>query len=333
MVDCVSARGWVKEPPPWGQGRLLLVSASCGWWSTRGDGLLAKLLDMWRRAGVQILLTVAVMLSCTPVWAKGGPYLVEQQPLVLALVADPHCTRGTDDDQPMYRGRFEKAIAAVNAVQVDAVLIAGDLVSSMRNEYVHDFKQMIRHFEAPTYYVPGNHDVGDKVLPEKQGVTSARVAKYEMALGPSYWVQQIGWLRVIGLNSSLFASGLPEEEQQWAFLENLLDPRTDPVPTVLLMHHPPFSKTPLEPGGVYWNIEPTERARLTSMAQRAGVMAILSGHLHYSIAHNLDGIQYVTSPPVSFGLPRGKRPQGWTLLTLHPNGDVICENQIIEDDA
>lgn len=255
---------------------------------------------------------------------------MEHQPLVVALVADTHCTRGTDEDKPMYRGRFEKAIGAVNDAQVDVVLIAGDLTSGMRSEQIHDFQQLVREFEAPAFFVPGNHDVGDKVLPDKAGVTSARVARYEKELGPSYWVEQVGWVRIIGLNSSLFASGLPEEEQQWTFLEDLLE-SDNRVPTVLLMHHPPFSKNLLEPGGVYWNIEPAPRMRLLNMAQNAGVKAILSGHLHYSVDFHLGDIQYVTAPPVSFGLPRGKRPQGWTLFTIYPDGNVVYENQVIDD--
>lgn len=205
------------------------------------------------------------------------------------------------------------------------------MTSGLRSEQIYDFQQLVRQLGAPVFYVPGNHDVGDKVLPDKAGVTSARVATYERAFGASHWVRQVGWLRIIGVNSSLFASGLPEEERQWAFLEESLQPSTRPVPTVLLMHHPPFSKTPLEPGGVYWNIEPAERERLTTMADNAEVMAILSGHLHYNVAHNYRGIQYVTSPPVSFGLPRGKQPQGWTLVTIYPDGRVTYENQIIED--
>src|SRR5690554_6189313 len=121
----------------------------------------SRLLQGYR---VQVAVAIAIMFCCTIVSVPigGGSRSMEHQPLVVALVADTHCTRGTDEDKPMYRGRFEKAIGAVNDAQVDVVLIAGDLTSGMRSEQIHDFQQLVREFEAPAFFVPGNHDVGDK---------------------------------------------------------------------------------------------------------------------------------------------------------------------------
>lgn len=83
---------------------------------------------MWTRLrrslGAKVVTAVA-MVAIIALGAEGGVKPLDQQPVILALVSDTHTTRGTQEDQPLYRGRFEKAIAAVNAAKVDAVLIAG----------------------------------------------------------------------------------------------------------------------------------------------------------------------------------------------------------------
>jgi 3',5'-cyclic AMP phosphodiesterase CpdA len=244
------------------------------------------------------------------------------RPMRIALVADTHTNRGAQGDQPRYRERFERAIAEINAAEVDLVLIAGDLTENGAPEQMEDFRAQIQGFRAPVRCIPGNHDVGDKHLPGKEGgVTAARVAQYEKALGPSFFVEVCGGARVLGLNASLFGSGLPREADQWAFLEHECA-QPDTMPTLVLLHYPPFLKTPDEPGDPYWNLEPEPRARLLSLLQQGGVRAVLSGHLHRPINLRHDGILYVTTPPVSFGLPPGRQPEGWTLVTVKPDGTV-----------
>ncbi|MES2464598.1 MAG: metallophosphoesterase, partial [Armatimonadota bacterium] len=45
----------------------------------------------------------------------------------IALVSDTHTNFGTEGDQPLYRERLAKVIAAVNGAGVDVVVVAGDL--------------------------------------------------------------------------------------------------------------------------------------------------------------------------------------------------------------
>ncbi|HVK04760.1 MAG TPA: metallophosphoesterase, partial [Armatimonadaceae bacterium] len=235
-----------------------------------------------------------------------------------ALVSDPHVTRGQKDDQPLHRGRFDGVIAAVNAAGVELVLIAGDLTEGGKPEEFDDFAAQVRGFRAPVRFVPGNHDVGPKRLAGKPGgVTGERVERYEKRLGRSFWAETLAGVRVIGVNSPLMGSGLPAEAAQWAFLEREMRPAPGGgVPTLLLTHYPPFLAAPDEAGGDYWNIEPEPRERLLGLIERAGVRAVLSGHLHRPLETRSGGVLYHTTPPVSFGLPRGKQPQGWTLVTV-----------------
>ena len=256
----------------------------------------------------------------------------DKQPLRIALLADTHTNRkSADPDQRRYKGRLDQAIAQVNEANVDVVLIAGDLTQGGGRGEAEDFAAQIKGVTPPVRYVPGNHDVGDKHLEAKPGVgvTSARAAQFEKRLGPCWWTAKFGAaenVRVIGINASLLGSGLPEEAAQWTFLEQELARARAPR-TLLLMHYPPFLKTPEEAGGDYWNVEPEPRGRLLALLERpeACVIGVLTGHLHRSNDVRLGTIRIVTTPPISFGLPPEKQPEGWTLVTVPARGAIRTE--------
>ncbi|MBV9864232.1 MAG: metallophosphoesterase [Abitibacteriaceae bacterium] len=278
--------------------------------------------------GIWLLLFICALPGAAQVVS---PTNQEAQTIRIALVSDTHTTRGTAEDQPLYKGRFDKVIEAVNAANVSLVLIAGDLTQGGHDEEIADFKDQIKKLHAPILYVPGNHDVGDKILPTKPGgVTAKRVEHYETLLGAAFFEKEQAGVRVVGLTASLLGSGLPREAEQWTFLEKALA-KPAKLPTLLLMHYPLFLKTPDEPSDPYWNVEPQPRARLLALLQSGGVRAVLSGHLHRPLINHYNGILLASSPPVSFGLPRGKQPQGWTLITVSPQQEVNAEFQYIAD--
>ncbi len=241
----------------------------------------------------------------------------------VALLSDPHCNLATNGGAATYRVHFEKAIAQVNAAKVDLVLIAGDLTQSGREEEFAAFKTQLQGFQVPVWFVPGNHDVGHKFNSGHTNgtVTLERVAAFEKSLGPSWFSRTSAGVRVIGLNSSLLGSGFEREAEQWKFLERELT-RPTRAPTLVFMHYPLFLKNLEEPGGQYYNTEPVPRARLYRLLQSGGVKTVLTGHTHRSLVIRRDGILFLTTPPVSFGLPQGKQAEGWTLVTVYKDGET-----------
>lgn len=249
----------------------------------------------------------------------------------IALVSDTHCNRSTNADQQRYRGHLEKVIAQVNAAKVDFVVIAGDVTENGKPEELADFKDQIKSFDARVFYVPGNHDLGNKVLPGKKTELNAfRMSRYQMRMGPATFARDCAGVRIIGVNSPIFGSSFSQEKKMWSFLEKELSRRC-PEPTIVFMHYPPFIKKPDESGGDYWNIEPEPRQRLLALLKKGGVKTVLTGHLHRDLINRHDGILYVTTRPVSFGLPKGKQPEGWTLITLRHDGEAQVESQTIQD--
>jgi predicted phosphodiesterase len=281
-----------------------------------------------RRGGATLLSIAFLGASCADTLANPSPVLAR-----IALVSDTHTTRGTNEDQPRYKARLDKVIGQVNTARVDLVLIAGDLTQDGKPEEMSDFKKQIGGFKSPVCYVPGNHDVGNKRIDgqiKSDSVTAERVAAFEESLGPSFFARDEAGLRIIGINSPLLGSGLPREKEMETFLEKeLAEPARKPV--IVFSHYPLFVKSPDEDGGEYWNIEPEPRRRLLELLRQGGVKTVLSGHLHRDLICRHDGILFVTTRPVSFGLPKGKQLEGWTLLTVLKEGEDQVEFKAFGD--
>jgi 3',5'-cyclic AMP phosphodiesterase CpdA len=245
----------------------------------------------------------------------------------LALISDLHVQQCTNDDLAEIHGRFHRAITEINAAKVDLVLIAGDLTEFGRPDEFAALRKHLLDFTAPVWYVPGNHDVGNKITegrPTEKNVNAWRVRFYEGRMGPSFFTRSRAGVRVIGINGPIMESGLPCERKMWAMLEKELAQPSD-QPTIVLIHYPPFFKVPDEPGGDYWNVEPGARKRLLPLLEQGGVKTVLSGHIHTQRINRNKGILFVTTPPVSFGLPKGKQPEGWMLITVPRQGEAQVE--------
>jgi 3',5'-cyclic AMP phosphodiesterase CpdA len=281
------------------------------------DQTLVIMLTRCKTPGLFVLILstflVVACLSCR----TAGPPPAASLPARVALLSDLHVTRGTNSDVALYAHRQAQAIQAVNAPQVDLVLIAGDLTEHGTAPEYADLRRALRRFTAPVFYVPGNHDLGNKRLPGRPGGFSfARLRNYQIELGRSFYCRECAGMRVIGVNSVLPGSGLPAERNMWKLLETELAGPTN-KPTLLLLHHPPFLKKADEPGGDYFNLEPYPRARLLALASQSGALAVLSGHLHTGLTNRVGKMVLLTTPPVSFGLPKNKQLEGWTLLTVN----------------
>jgi predicted MPP superfamily phosphohydrolase len=259
------------------------------------------------------LLAAAGFTGCRT--AKPGQ--TREGPARFALVSDLHICRATNQEQRLFPLRLARTIEAVNAANVDGVLFAGDLTEHGTAEEYRKFRQVIRQFKAPVLYVPGNHDVGNKNVPgKKPGTSFERTRLYETECGPSYFQRELAGVNILGINSILPGSGQWRERQMWGFLEKRLASPPATNATLLLIHHPPFLKSVDEAGGDYFNLEPYPRLRLLGLARQGGVDAVLSGHLHQGLTNYFGKIPLLTTPPVAFGLPKGKQREGWTLLTV-----------------
>ncbi|HWF17063.1 MAG TPA: metallophosphoesterase [Acidimicrobiales bacterium] len=113
---------------------------------------------------------------------------------------------------------------------------------------------------------------------DRRGRDERRLAHWRDAVGSDRWVVDLGAWRLVGINAQLFASGGPDEDDQWSFIEQVLG---DPQRT--RARHPQTAHrggsgtggraaVPLHPGD---GVRP-----LTRLCHDGGVEVVVSGHVH-----------------------------------------------------
>ena len=157
--------------------------------------------------------------------------------MLLAHISDLHVmvegdrAYGVVDTGPM----VERAIANIKNLSPDAVIISGDLVHEATIGEYKRLKTMLAPLEMPVFLMPGNHDnrdllrqaFADHAYLPKKGFLQYTVEDYP--------------LRLIMLDTNVPGEGrgeLDEARLQWLDQQLADQPER---PTLLFMHHPPFS--------------------------------------------------------------------------------------------
>ncbi|OAH42819.1 hypothetical protein AYJ66_17105 [Dietzia cinnamea] len=221
-----------------------------------------------------------------------------------------------------------KMIEFVNELEPDLVVHTGD-VSILDPDNEADratAARLLGELKAPLRVLPGNHDIGEpgEAPFGGAGVTSARVAAFRAVFGDDRWVEYIGGFSVVGFNSELMSSGLPEEEEQWAWLESL-PAQLEGRPTIIFCHKPVHAPAPGLPASTY-SIAPQSLDRLRSIVDNIDVQAFGSGHLHRWALEFHDGVQSISAPSTAFVYPGAEGQFGPSLSQLG-----IVEYQLTED--
>jgi 3',5'-cyclic AMP phosphodiesterase CpdA len=180
--------------------------------------------------------------------------------------------------------------------------------------------------EIPWRAVPGNHDLGNNLLPgvrhDDEVITDARRDRYLRHFGDDYWAVDAGDWLLLGLDAQLLGSGLAAEAAQWAFLESA-PARADGRPVALFLHKPLFRVDPGETEIHQRYVAPPSRARLLGALARLDLRLVASGHVHQHRVHTSAGVDHCWCPSTAFVLPDRKQPWigtkhvGYVAYTLH----------------
>lgn len=211
-------------------------------------------------------------------------------PVRFAHISDTHIKpQGIDRSQ-----RFADVLAEIQAGDYDFVIHTGDLMDEPSAWAARAFKAVCSPLQVPVYFAPGNHDVYNPPMGETDAPWWARLevnseleAQYEGWFGPAWYKISYRGVHLVGLNSLILNSGLPEEAEQWAWLEATLTElggRGEKI--VLFTHLPLFIYEPDErlDARCYVNrylvVAPPGRDRLLDLIRQHRVTAVLSGHIH-----------------------------------------------------
>ena len=210
-----------------------------------------------------------------------------------------------------FRDNYHAVAAQLRTARYDLIVHTGDIsLDGLCHE--EDFvlcRELFGELGQPVLFLPGNHDIGNHPAMAKgsdeswSGVNEERLLRYRHYFGMDYWSHDLDGWRFIGLNSMICGSGLPQEEQQFAWLEKVLG-TTSNRRLAVFIHQPLFLDDPAETGLNYWCVDPAVRARLTALFDHPNLRLITSGHLHQRRAARYRGaaLQWCSSTAFVAGL-------------------------------
>ena len=206
---------------------------------------------------------------------------------------------------------YEKAVAKINALNPDFVVITGDFVNDPNSlSQIKEFKRITAKINSkiPVYFTPGNHDLG-------QNPDEASLKKYRKNFGNDKFSFEHKGSSFIGFNSSLIKAKLANPEQkQYKWLINKLKKSHDAQHIVLFCHYPFFNKTVDEPTA-YSNIDLGTREKYLNLFKENKVEALFSGHYHNNRLLNFGNMQLVTTSAV--GKPLADAPSGMRIVKIY----------------
>jgi predicted phosphodiesterase len=152
--------------------------------------------------------------------------------LTFVVVADTHTNQAEDESTSPYashrlaNARCRHVIAEIDSLDPAFVVHLGDIVHPVPElptyaEAADAFKQTAKRLRAPLHVVPGNHDIGDKVISWSPAgsIDEDKIAIYEKHFGAHYYSVDHGDLHLVVINAPLINSGLACESEQRAWLE------------------------------------------------------------------------------------------------------------------
>jgi len=206
---------------------------------------------------------------------------------------------------------YEKAVAKINSLNPDFVVITGDFVNDPKSpSQIEEFKRNTAKINPAirVYYSPGNHDIGQ--IPDKESLK-----KYKKNYGSDRFSFEHKGSSLIGFNTGLIKAKLEKPEQkQFTWLTKKLLQSRNAQHILLFTHYPFFIKTVDEPTA-YSNIDLLYREKYLDLFNDNKVNAVFSGHYHNNSLSTYGSMQLVTTS--ALGKPLGKAPSGIRIVKIY----------------
>jgi predicted phosphodiesterase len=209
-----------------------------------------------------------------------------------AIIADTHIMPETGPDTAPYavlrkaNQRVRLALKDLRTRQPQFVIHLGDMVRPFPalpnyDEVCELALDIFREIPCPVHYLPGNHDIGDKPIASAPAprVCNEFVAKYKFHFGRTYHAFEHGGIHFITLNASVINSGLKEEAEQWAWLQEFTVSHLGER-CFLFIHYPPYLALRDELPH-YDNIDEPGRTKLLDLIACLSVEGLFAGHVHH----------------------------------------------------
>lgn len=247
------------------------------------------------------------------------PGLAQDPPFVFLMLADTQLgMHASDKNFVQETASFEFAVATINRLKPDFVIILGDLVNKPGDRaQIREFLRISRTIDPfiPLYLVAGNHDVGQAPTPES-------LEDYRKNFGRDYYSFREGPVYGIVLNSGLLSEPknvMAEYQAQniWFRKELEAAKASEAAHIMVFQHHPYFVSEASEPAE--WSNIPLERRKpVLELLHRYGVRHVFAGHVHGNYIARDGDLEAVATGPV--GMPFGQDGSGIRLVSITSAG-------------
>ncbi|AWT59636.1 MAG: 3',5'-cyclic adenosine monophosphate phosphodiesterase CpdA [Candidatus Moanabacter tarae] len=232
------------------------------------------------------------------------------------VLADTHYTRISPDTRVEFEGRRKQltriahVLNLINSLNPEFVIHLGDLTQEAPGSENFEISRQealdqIERVDSKWHQVAGNHEVGDKpdaTMPTHP-VSRRILAAYHENMRSSWYSFNHGKCSFIILNSQIFNTGIPEENEQCFWLENLLV-QLEGQRLFVFMHLPLFILERTESyTGHYDNIGEPARSWLIELFQKHSVELVINGHVHFQFLNYIGQIRLLTLGSTSFTRP------------------------------
>jgi predicted phosphodiesterase len=220
-----------------------------------------------------------------------------------AVLADTHLE--PEHTAPANK-RCSAILAALGEHKPDFILHLGDVVhplpASPNARLAADIAQsmLIENTQCPVYFLPGNHDIGDKQL---QGLPAKPASpewleRFSERFSSGITCFDHRQCRFVLVNSPALDGSVESEAGLSAFLELTLE-NLDGRRIFLATHYPVFLYEPDEPSH-YDNIVEPSRSTLLRYCLENHVEVVFSGHVHHFLFREIGRTQFIGAPSSNF---------------------------------
>ena len=206
----------------------------------------------------------------------------------LAILSDVHVTPGNANE-----GKLREAVAEINAADVDAVMLTGDLTNEGSDEQLINIKGILYGITHPFYIIPGNHE---------NNWSQSACKTFNDLWGSDRFVFTVDNLVVVGMNCGPFMKmgdgHIKQDDLLW--LDSTLNVMVKPGMRVLSVNHYPI-------------LDDLDNYRAyVDILKKYPVITHQCGHYHSWRLYETDGINGV----MVRALDMGGGNYGYTLMTI-----------------
>lgn len=221
----------------------------------------------------------------------------------IALVSDTHFQR----DDVLTLENWCAVSDWLRSETPDLAIHLGDITANGAHDalelhYAHD---ILRSTPGEMLFLPGNHDIGDHApaggIHPNEPIDRLHLDRYKAVFGPDRWSRVLSNWQIVGLNAQLLSTGLPEEAEQFAWLEDVVANGSGPLGLFL---HKPLFRDHLDEDIVHTRYVPRQaRRRLMAILGAGDLRFVIAGHTHQVRQIVADGVDHVWAPSTAFTLP------------------------------